>query len=158
MPYCQECGEEIDPESSFCNSCGAPIKAGESQKERKKASPQGKNSLDIDENIEGALTYVLTWLTGIIFFVIEDQSDFVRFHAMQSIITFLPLTILAWVINIFSVPYYGYGFGFSLFGILSTLIWIAVLVLWLLLMYKAYQGEKYKLPIVGDLAEDFLSS
>ncbi len=107
----------------------------------------------LDENVAGALCYALTWLTGIVFLLIENKNEFVRFHAMQSIVTFLPLTILAWALNMFRFMTFGV---FFLVGTLSTLIWLVVLLLWLLLMYKAYQGEKFKLPIAGDIAENQL--
>lgn len=107
-----------------------------------------KTALKIDENIEGALCYILGFLTGILFLLLEKENKFVRFHAMQSLITFLSL----FIIEIF-------------FG--AMLIWIPVIgwmmyvmiillsfVLWLLLMFKAYQGEKFKLPIIGKIAEN----
>ena len=106
-----------------------------------------KTSMGLEENIAGLLCYVLGWITGIVFLVLEKENKFVRFHAMQSIATFLPLSVIAWVIGwIFVwIPFIGWAN--------STLIWILALILWLILMFKAYQGEMYKLPIVGDFAE-----
>lgn len=104
----------------------------------------GKNTaLGISENIEGLLTYVLGWLTGIIFLLIEKENKFVRFHAMQSVLTFLGL----FVISVFA------GFVPVIGNIVGLLLGPLNLILWVLLMYKAYQGEMYKLPIVGDIAE-----
>ena len=100
-------------------------------------------SVGLEENIEGALCYLLGWLTGIIFYLLEKNSDFVKFHARQSILTFLPLSILAFIIS--WIPFLGW--------IIGGLIWLLTLILWLVLMIKAYQGEKFKLPIVGDIAE-----
>ena len=54
----------------------------------------GKSSTGLDENVAGLLCYVATWITGIIFFVIEKDSKFVKFHAMQSIITFAAINVL----------------------------------------------------------------
>lgn len=107
--------------------------------------------MGLEENIAGLLCYVLGWVTGIVFLVLEKENKFVRFHAMQSIATFLPLMIIAWVIGwtVMLIPFAGWVIG----GAISTLIWILVLILWLILMFKAYQGEMYKLPIVGDFAE-----
>jgi uncharacterized membrane protein len=106
-----------------------------------------KTSMGLEENIAGVLCYVLGWITGIVFLVLEKENKFVRFHAWQSIATFLPLMVIAWIIGwIFMwIPFFGWA--------ISTLIWILVLILWLILMFKAYQGEMYKLPIVGDFAE-----
>jgi uncharacterized membrane protein len=102
-----------------------------------------KSSTGLEENVAGLLCYVLTWLTGLIFFLIEKDSNFVKFHAMQSMITFAGLSIIAWIIAI--IPIIGW--------VISMLIGILVFVLWIILMIKAYKGEKYKLPFVGDLAD-----
>jgi len=106
-----------------------------------------KTSMGLEENIAGLLCYVLGWITGIVFLVLEKENKFVRFHAMQSIATFLPLMVIAWIINLIFmwIPFISWA--------ISTLIWILVLILWLILMFKAYQGEMYKLPIVGNFAE-----
>ena len=75
--------------------------------------------------------------------VLEKENKFVRFHAIQSLATFLPLSIIAWVIGL--IPFIG--------RVISPLIGILALILWLILMFKAYKGEMYKLPVVGDFAE-----
>jgi uncharacterized membrane protein len=104
---------------------------------------KSKTALGIDENMEGLLCYVLGFITGILFLVLEKDNKFVRYHAMQSIITFLALFVISMVVGI--IPFLG--------RILSGLIGLVALILWLLLMLKAYQGEMYKLPIAGDFAE-----
>jgi uncharacterized membrane protein len=110
-----------------------------------------KTSLGLDENIEGALCYLLGWLTGIVLFIVEKDNKFVKFHAMQSILVFLPLHIL-WFIFGGAGFFYWYG-GLAALWICGWIISLIMLLLWLILMLKAYQGEKYKLPIVGDIAE-----
>ncbi len=102
-----------------------------------------KTALGIDENIEGLLCYLLWFITGILFLILEKENKFVRFHAMQSTATFAVLFIIFMVIRI--IPIIGWA--------ISPLIGLLELILWLLLMFKAYQGEIYKLPIVGDFAE-----
>lgn len=92
----------------------------------------------LPKNTAAALSYVLGWLTGIVFLLIE-KDPFVRFHAMQSIITFGALTVLA------MVPVVGW--------VLSPLVMIVGFCLWLVLIYKAYQGEEFKLPWVGEFAK-----
>ena len=120
-----------------------------------------KTSLNIEENIAGVLCYLIVWITGIIFYLLEKENKTVRFHAMQSILTFLPLMILGWIVGWIGAPRWspggGYWGGWSP-GIpalvwLSWLIWVITVILWLILMLKAYQGEKFKLPVVGDIAE-----
>jgi len=112
-----------------------------------------KTKLGLDENIEGALCYLGFWITGIVFLALEDNNKFVRFHAVQSIVVFLPLTILGWILGGF------FGFGYWWGPSLYFLLWIGwifniiAIILWLILMLKAYMGEKFKIPIAGDIAE-----
>ncbi|MGM0602404.1 MAG: DUF4870 domain-containing protein [Bacillota bacterium] len=103
--------------------------------------------LGIDQNLEALLCYVLGWVTGIVFLFLEKENEYVRFHAMQSLVTFLALFIITLVIG--WIPILGWLISF-LFSILG-------LVLWLILMIKAYKGESYKLPYVGDFSEEQLS-
>ena len=94
----------------------------------------------LQENVAGLLCYVLGWVTGIIFLILEPENKFVRFHALQSIMVFGILTVASWLFGwIF--------FWFSwIFGVISFILWI-------ILMYKAYQGERYKIPVAGDIAD-----
>lgn len=103
---------------------------------------KNKTVLGIDQNIEALLCYVLGWLTGIVFLVLEKENRFVRFHAMQSLVVFLSLFVLSLVVGIIPV-----------IGLLSPIIFLVSVVLWILLMIKAFQGEMYKLPWAGDFAE-----
>ncbi len=116
-----------------------------------------QTSLNMGENIEGALCYLLGWLTGIIFYLIEKDNEFVRFHARQSILVFLPLSILLFIFSggfMFGGGLFYGGLGiWALLSILGTLLWLLTFILLLVLMFKAYQGERFKLPIVGDIAE-----
>ncbi|USG99035.1 DUF4870 domain-containing protein [Thermococcus argininiproducens] len=102
-----------------------------------------KTSLGLEENIEGALAYLLGWLTGILFLLLEKDSDFVRFHAMQSTITFLGIMIVSFILGF--IPFLGW--------ILGMLLGLVGFILWIVGMVKAYQGEYYKFPIVGEIAE-----
>ena len=106
-----------------------------------------KTSMNLEENVAGALCYVLGWVTGIIFYIMEKENKTVRFHAVQSIIVFLPLTIIVGMFQaiFLFIPFIGWA--------ISGLIGLLMFILWLVLMFKAYQGEKFKLPIVGDIAE-----
>jgi uncharacterized membrane protein len=101
-----------------------------------------KATFGLDENVASALTYVLGWLTGIIFLLMEKENKTVKFHAMQSTITFLGLTIVIIVLG--WIPF---------IGMIVLLIDLIAVILWIVLIIKAYQGEKFKLPVIGDLAE-----
>jgi len=102
-----------------------------------------KTAMGLDENIEGALCYLLGWVTGLIFYLLEKNNKFVKFHAMQSIILFLGVTVV--VVIFMWIPFFGW--------IIDSLIGLLAVILWIVLMIKAYQGEKFKLPFVGDIAE-----
>ena len=101
-----------------------------------------KTSTGMNQNVAGMLCYLVGWITGLIFFLIEKDNKFVRFHAMQSIITFGAIFALqmALILTVF-------------LAILVPFLNILNLVLWVILMVKAYQGEKFKLPFAGDIAE-----
>jgi uncharacterized membrane protein len=112
------------------------------------ASTSGGTGLD--ENIAGLLSYVLGWITGLIFFLI-DKRPFVRFHAAQSIVLFGGLFVLYWVV---SWVFLMVGWVFiSLWIFLGPVIGLAAFVLWIVCMVKAYQGQRFRVPVVADLAD-----
>ena len=98
-----------------------------------------QSSTGLEENVAGFLCYLLGFVTGIVFMVVEKKSSFVKFHAKQSTITFLGLFVIILVMG--WIP------------VLGTLVWIFTLILWLILMIEALQGKRYSLPIVGKMAE-----
>ncbi len=104
-----------------------------------------KTSTGLAENVAGLLCYVLGWISGLVFFLIEKENKFVRFHALQSIIVFGVLFVAGFVIG--WIPIIGW--------IIKWLICVLAFILWIVLMVKAYQGEKYKLPWAGNLAEKY---
>lgn len=106
-----------------------------------------KTSSGLQENVAGLLCYVLGWVSGLVFFLIETENKFVRFHAVQSIIVFGALNII-WVPLKF-IPPLDLFIGWLLGGL--------AFVFWIVLMFKAYQGTLYKLPVAGDLAEKWSS-
>ncbi|HVP95158.1 MAG TPA: DUF4870 domain-containing protein [Methanoregulaceae archaeon] len=106
-----------------------------------------KASFGLDENIASLLCYLIVWVTGIFFYLVEKDNKMVKFHALQSVYTFLPLNIIYWIA--------WYVFWWSEIAyVIAILIGILMFILWIVLMIKAYQGEKFKLPVVGDLADN----
>jgi uncharacterized membrane protein len=104
-----------------------------------------KTSTGLDANLAAALSYLVGFVTGIIFLLVEKENRFVRFHAMQSTLVFAGIVLIDILLQI--VPFVG--------ALLVIFIVIpASAVLWLLLMFKAYQGEEYKLPFVGQMASE----
>ena len=104
-----------------------------------------KTSVGLDSNVAAALSYAMGWVTGAAFLLAERENRFVRFHAMQSTITFGALCV-AWIVSL-SIPLFGWLLAIVVIPPVSV-------VLWLLLMFKAYQGERFKLPYVGDIADE----
>jgi len=101
---------------------------------------QGRSSTGLDESVAGLFCYMFGFVTGIIFLIVEKESRFVKFHAMQSTITFLGVFVILVV--------------FGWVPLLGLLIWIAALVLWLFLMVNALRGKMVELPVVGKWAAE----
>ncbi|PNX50720.1 MAG: hypothetical protein BV458_12720, partial [Thermoplasmata archaeon M9B2D] len=97
-----------------------------------------KTSLGLEENFEAMLCYVFFWVSGLFFYFVEDKNKFIRFHAMQSILVFLPLMILAWIFGGF-FGVIDYGPALVVLSWISWIFWLMVLVMWLVLMVKAFQ-------------------
>lgn len=106
-----------------------------------------KTSTGLEENVAGLLCYVLGWITGLVFFMLEKENQFVRFHAMQSIVVFGVLSVASIVLSF--IPFVGW--------VISWIIGILGFILWIALMIKAYQGQRYKLPWAGNFAERHIS-
>ena len=114
--------------------------------EQKQRITEGGSTTNLEQNIAGLLCYLGGWITGIVFLVIEQKNKFIRFHALQSIVTFGALTVVGAFLN--WIPLVGGFFG-AVVGILAFILWI-------MLMVKAHQGELYKVPLAGDVAEGIL--
>ncbi|MDQ6421911.1 hypothetical protein RB620_21005 [Paenibacillus sp. LHD-117] len=102
------------------------------------------SSTGLDPKVAGLLCYSLCFITGIIFLVIEKQSRFVKFHAMQSTAVFVVLLVLNFILGI--IPIIGL--------IVPLIITPLTFILWIALMLLALQGKMFKLPFIGDWAED----
>jgi uncharacterized membrane protein len=123
-------------EGRFCPKCGAPVSGGG-------AAPAG----GLAENVAGALCYLLGFITGILFLVLApyNQNKTIRFHAFQSIFLHVAFLVL-WFVAGMILP--------SIVSlVLSPIIGLAGLAVWLFMMWKTYQNQKVKLPVIGDLAE-----
>ena len=103
-----------------------------------------KNGTGLTPNVAGLLCYVAGWISGIVFLIIEKDSKFVKFHALQSIVTFGILTVVQIILSV--IPFIGW--------VLVPIIWILMLILWIILMIRAYSGKMWKLPLVGNWAEE----
>jgi len=137
--FCPKCGTENPEGAKFCSKCGAGL--GDAVVP---AGTPAETSVGMSANVAGLLCYVLGWITGIVFVVLEKKSRFVRFHAWQSIMTFGILSVVYLVL--FWIPVIGW--------ILALIIRILSLVLWIILMIEAGTGKMWKLPWIGDWAEN----
>jgi uncharacterized membrane protein len=145
MAFCKSCGQEIG-DANLCSKCGANQGA---------ATPAGGASASategLAENVAGLLSYVLGWITGIIFLMI-DKRPWVRFQAAQSIVVFGGLTVIRIGLIVIHGLIGGF-FGYGLLTMLEMIIWLIGLVLWILLMIKAYQHENFRVPIASGIAD-----
>ena len=151
MAFCSACGSEVGG-AAFCPKCGAaqgaPAAAASAPAGAVAVAPATSG---LEENVAGLLCYILGWVTGLIFFLI-DKRPFVKFHAAQSIGLSIGLIVVYIIV--------GFAFGmlsFAHLGILALALYpilgLVVFALWIFMMYKAYQHEKFKLPLIGDISE-----
>ena len=117
-------------------------------------SAQGPTSMGMSANTAAGLSYLVGWITGLIFFFGEKQNRFVRFNAMQSILLYVALTIIYIVLSVLGTALLFTG-GWAVVVLLTWLVGIGGFVLWIILMINAFQGKYLKLPIIGDYAERF---
>jgi uncharacterized membrane protein len=103
----------------------------------------GRTVSGLDPIVAGALSYLLFFLSGILFYIVEKDNPYVRFHALQSTIFFGALFVITMILQV--IPVLGF--------ILNFFLWLGAFTVWLFLMVKAAQGVAFKLPIVGEIAE-----
>lgn len=173
--YCQVCGERqpiagahgaasATSHGSTPSSATPGTTPPAATPSRSAAAPGAQSGLS--ENVAATLSYALGWVTGIIFLLI-DKRPFVQFHAAQSLVLFVGLALLRGVIGMVG----GLGFALNTWtdwgdwddwrfygwssatGVMLGLIRLLGFILWLVLMIKAYQGERFRVPVASDLAE-----
>ena len=112
----------------------------------------GASTMDIQPNVAALLSYLFGAIGGLIFFLMEKKNRFVRFHAMQSILVTAGVIVVDIVLAILDrIPI----INFVSACIITPIFSIGVLVLWIFLMVQAFQGKKFKLPVIGDYAERY---
>ncbi|MEZ4386128.1 MAG: hypothetical protein R3D98_00845 [Candidatus Krumholzibacteriia bacterium] len=101
------------------------------------------SSTGLPENVAATLCYAVFWISGLVFLLVEKRSRFVRFHAMQSVMAFGILAVANVVVQF--VPFVGQAVGFVM-GVITVAVWIVG-------MAQAWQGRRWKMPIIGEEAE-----
>jgi len=152
--FCSKCGAENPEGAKFCSKCGAGLGA-EATPSEAVVKPEAESSTGMSANVAGLLCYVATWITGIIFVVLEKKSTFVKFHAWQSIMTFGVLTVVQIILSIIgTIALTTFSLGLWRFAnVLGIIVWVIVVGLWIVLMLLAYQGKMWKVPLAGNWAE-----
>jgi uncharacterized membrane protein len=143
--FCSNCGTQLPENTNTCPGCGKPAGAPASTGAAPSVQAGG-----LTDNVAGMLAYV-TIIPAILFLVLEpyNRSRFIRFHAFQSIFFYV-----AWMVFWVALSFVG---ALPVLGWATVLLWpllgLGGLILWILLLMKAYGGQMWKLPVVGDLAE-----
>jgi len=106
----------------------------------------GKTTVGMDANLAAALSYVFGWVSGLIFFLLEKENKFLRFHAMQSILFAASWTVILIVLGITVVG-----------AFLIPIVGLIFFVVWIVLIITSFSGEQFKLPVIGDMAEKYSS-
>jgi uncharacterized membrane protein len=158
MAFCPNCGAALTEGSGFCGACGKPIGAANQAPQATGAASTatpGAASSGLSSNVAGTLAYVLGLITGIIFLVLEPYKNdrFVRFHAMQSIFFSVACIVFAIAWSILT------GLLLSISGFLAFvtlpihfLFSLGIFILWLFVMYQAYNNREYRIPLIGAIA------
>ena len=169
MPFCTKCGADVNG-VRFCPKCGAPVgeaagggaapgaggysaAPGSSPGDAPGGSYAGTQADGgLSDNVAGALAY-FTIIPAIIFLVIDPFKTrrFVRFHSFQCLFLCAAAFVL-WVAVAVMGMIMGFFTGGLVIGMLSFLLQIALLVVWIVVVIKAYQGQEFRLPVLGDLA------
>jgi len=167
MSFCQTCGASLPDGSPACPACGASqgvaapsatpgAMPGSYPGPAPVVAPVAAAGSGLTPNVAGALAYLVGFITGILFLVLDPfKTDrFVRFHAFQSI--FLNLAWIAfwivWQVVWLTLGAFTHGLLFLILTPINLLIALGGLCLWIYMMYSAYQGKTVQLPIIGPLA------
>jgi uncharacterized membrane protein len=152
MAFCASCGAQV--EGGFCAKCGAPVQASAGPPPSGYAAPPAA-SAGMSDNVASLLCYLVGFITGILFLVIEpyNKNRAIRFHAFQSIFLNVAWIAAYIVLAILTTILLAVSFSmFALIGLLHLVINLAFLALWIYMMVSAYQGKQVELPVIGALA------
>jgi uncharacterized membrane protein len=163
MAFCGNCGATVAEGTTFCGSCGGRVGAASSAPTGSATGSAGSSagapaaaSPGLSINLVYALTYVLGLITGILFLVLDPYKNDrkVRFHCFQSIffhVVVIAIFIAAFIVEGILAAVSGGVLGL-LFLPIHLVLWLGTFGAWIFLMYKAYQGEEFRFPIIGALA------
>jgi uncharacterized membrane protein len=161
--FCAMCGAAMVPGAKFCPDCGAPAAEPTGQRPLPPPAPTGgaapppagaAGHAGLEPAVARFLCYLGTWLTGLIFLNLEPykHDPDIKFHSWQAIFFGIAWVAAFIALSIITIIFTSIGL-WGLFWLVRLAFWLASLGLWILLMIKAYSGEKFKLPVIGDLAD-----
>jgi len=155
MPFCPNCGAAV--EGRYCAKCGTLVEAstpGATEPAPASQAPVVSTAAGLEDNVAGALCYLVGFITGIIFLVLEpyNKRPFVRFHAFQSILFCVAWFVIVLALNILFGMMYSAMHLWFIFVPLRALIGVLGFGIWLFCMFKAYNREQFELPIIGPMA------
>ena len=146
--YCPECGEPVKRAAVVCVYCGVPLRP------MAVAGQAVRAGSGLEPRVAATVSYSLTWVTGLIFLPIEPHDEFVRYHARQAI-AFGVASVIVWCLVAIFAGIFDHLFYFGrLGGLVWAFFFFGWLITWIVLMVKAYLGERFKLWLLGDLAEE----
>ena len=150
---CPQCAAQMPADASFCPGCGRPMRA-ETTVQVPETNAQAKDRLP-RQNLVGALAY-FTFIPAIVFLVVDPyrKNRFVRFHSFQSLLLCGAVIVLGGLLRlagvvVFLIPV----LGPLVVALVYVVVALAAILLWVVVVVKAFQGEMFRLPVLGDLAE-----
>jgi uncharacterized membrane protein len=155
VSFCSSCGSPLNEATALCGSCGAAVAVAGAPSAF--IAPASQAGAGVSSKTAAALAYLLTAVTGLYFLLAEPyrRDRYVRFHALQAILFYLAAAGLwtAYWVGSSLLRFISFGFSIWITFFVSLLLALAMVGYWLFLMYKAYQGESYKIPRLGEIAE-----
>ena len=171
MPlFCSQCGKNVESGAVYCPACGAAVAEGaasspEIEGPRQEAAGEngralGSGSLGLDSRVGGVLAYLFGIVSGVALLAFERKDRLVRFHAAQSVVLWIAAMgmYLAGALTVRWPLVLVFGrLGRGLWGLGVSVAGLGLFVLWILCMSRAWNRERWRIPVVGDLAESLLA-
>lgn len=170
LTSCPQCDAQMPATAAFCPGCGQPMpERPMPEQSTPRESTTGQTLIEqpmptearaqgrvgaVPENIAGVLAY-FTFVPAVIFLVLDpyNKNRFVRFHSVQCLLLWGASVLFAIALKLASVVLFIIPvLGPLLVYLVSTVVVLAAGVIWVVLVVKAFQGEMFKLPLLGDFA------
>lgn len=121
--------------------------------EVKKEAPKATGGTGLEPNVAALLAYLFLGVGGLVIYLIEKDNKFVRFAAMQSVVLAVAVVAFQIIFGLIFIPLLFSGLG-TVMSLLSTVVYVGFVVVWIMLMVKAYQNQEWELPVLGKIARN----